>query len=70
MSYVKNYWGNTEHYKNNVLHRDEDLPAVIFARGDLEYYKYGKRHRNNGPAVIRACGTCSWYKNGVHLGTW
>ena len=39
MEYVKKYWGNTEYYKNGVLHRDGDLPAVISARGDLEYYK-------------------------------
>ena len=38
-------------------------------RGDLEYWKNGKRHRDNGPAVIRKNGVCSWYKNGVHLET-
>ena len=69
MEYVKEYWGNTEYYKNGVLHRDGDLPAVISARGDLEYYKNGRRHRDNGPAVIRKNGVCSWYKNGVHLKT-
>ena len=26
---VKVYWGNTEYYKNGVLHRDGDLPAVV-----------------------------------------
>ena len=41
MEYVKKYWGNTEYYKDGVLHRDGDLPAVISARGDLEYYKKG-----------------------------
>ena len=69
MEYVKKYWGNTEYYKNGVLHRDGDLPAVISARGDLEYYKNGRRHRDNGPAVIRKNGVCSWYKNGVHIET-
>ena len=64
---VKVYWGNTEYYKNGVLHRDGDLPAVITARGDLEYWKNGRRHRDNGPAVIRKDGVCSWYKNGVHI---
>ena len=34
MEYVKKYWGNTEYYKDGVLHRDGDLPAVISARGD------------------------------------
>ena len=39
MEYVKEYWGITEYYKNGVLHRDGDLPAVISARGDFEYWK-------------------------------
>ena len=69
MEYVKEYWGNTEYYKNGVLHRDRDLPAVISARGDLEYWKNGRRHRDNGPAVIRKDRVCSWYKNGVHIET-
>ena len=69
MEYVKKYWGNTEYYKNGVLHRDGDLPAVISARGDLEYWKNGRRHRDNGPAIIRKDGVCSWYKNGVHIVT-
>ena len=69
MEYIKEYWGNTEHYKNGVLHRDGDLPAVISARGDLEYWKNGRRHRDNGPAIIRKDGVCSWYKNGVHIET-
>ena len=69
MEYTKEYWGITEYYKNRVLHRDGDLPAVISARGDLEYWKNGKRHRDNGPAIIRKNGVCSWYINGVHLET-
>ena len=35
------------------MHRDGDLPAVISARGDLEYWKNGRRHRDNGPARAR-----------------
>ena len=58
MTTVKKEW-----YKN------VDLPAVISARGDLEYYENGKRHRDNGPAVIRKDGVCSWYKHGIHLVT-
>ena len=69
MEYVKEYWGNTEYYKNGVLHRDGDLPAVITVRGDKEYWKNGRRHRDNGPAIIRKDGVCSWYKNGVHIET-
>ena len=66
---AKVYWGNREWYKNGVLHNDIDLPAVVSAQGDLEYYQNGKRHRDNGPAVIRRNGVCSWYKDGIHLYT-
>ena len=60
---------HTEYYKNGVLHRDGDLPAVITVRGHMEYWKNGKRHRDNGPAIIRKNGVCSWYKNGVYSET-
>ena len=52
MEYVKEYWGITEYYKNGVLHRDGDLPAVITVGGHKEYWKNGQRHRDNGPAII------------------
>ena len=41
MEYVKEYWGITEYYKNGVLHRDGDLPAVITVHGHMEYWKTG-----------------------------
>ena len=47
MEYIKEYWGITEYYKNGVLHRDGDLPAVITVRGHKEYWKNGKRHRDH-----------------------
>lgn len=39
-------------YKNGLIHRDNDLPAVV--RHDyLMWYQYGKKHRNGDkPAVI------------------
>ena len=66
---TKEYWRNKEWHKDGVLHRDGDLPAYISARGDLEWYQHGKRHRNNGPAVVRKDGTCSWYRHGLYLET-
>ena len=36
------------------LHRDDDLPAIEKANGDLpkEWYRHGVRHREGGAAVI------------------
>ena len=54
------YW-----YKNGNRHRDNDLPAIIFANGDQIWYKNGKRHRDNDlPASISLNGNQYWYKNG------
>ena len=61
--------GNREWYFHGKLHRDNDQPAYISARGDREWYKYGERHRDYGPAVVRKDGICSWYRHGIHLAT-
>lgn len=45
-----------EYYKNGMLHRDGDLPALISnENGDSvqKFYKDGKLHRENAPAVIK-----------------
>jgi hypothetical protein len=50
--------------KAGQLHRDNDLPAVIYADGSQIWYQNGKLHRDNDlPAVIWANGTQYWYKN-------
>ena len=52
-------------YKDDMLHRDGDKPAVIYAGGDVYYHKNGNRHRDgNKPAVIYANGAAWYYKNG------
>jgi len=33
------YW-----YKDDKIHRDNNLPAVIYSGGDLKYYKNGKQY--------------------------
>jgi len=33
------YW-----YKDNKIHRDNNLPAVIWSNGNYEYYKNGERY--------------------------
>ena len=57
--------GNTKKwYKFGDLHREGDQPAIEWEDGGSEYYKNGQRHRDGGPAVIRANGDLDWYQNG------
>jgi hypothetical protein len=42
--------GSEWHWFNDSLHR-EDGPAVMYANGDFAWYKHGKRHRLDGPAM-------------------
>ena len=54
------YW-----YKDGVLHRDNDLPAIELADGTRYWYKDGKLHRaGDKPAIEWADGTRAWYKEG------
>jgi hypothetical protein len=51
--------------KNDQLHRDGDLPAVMNMNGTKYWYKKGVRHRDGGmPAVVNADGTLFFYENG------
>lgn len=61
--------GTRRWYKHGQLHKDNDLPAIIFADGIKIWYKDGEIHRDNGPAVIWPNGSCAWYKNGKHIKT-
>ena len=49
---------------NNLLHRENDLPAIIWNNNDKEWRSEGKRHRENGPACEYANGTRKWYDKG------
>jgi len=51
-------------YKDGKLHRDDDLPALIYADGRQYWYKDGKLHRDGLPAVIYAGGHQEWWKDG------
>jgi len=52
-------------YKEGVLHRDGDQPAVIYANGDQEWFKEGNRNREGDrPAIIFADGDHEWWKEG------
>ena len=52
-------------FENDELHRDNDLPAVIWSDGSKMWYKRGKPHRDNDlPAVHLKNDFKAWYKNG------
>jgi hypothetical protein len=55
------YWRNEEGKK----HRDNDLPAVITAKGSMFWYQNDKFHRNRDlPAIVYSDGTKAYWKNG------
>jgi hypothetical protein len=63
--YIKRLDGTEGWYKNGVLHRNGDLPAVIYPSGTTEWFKNGVKHRDNGmPAIIWGNGNMEWYVNG------
>ena len=51
-------------YSVNVLHRDGDLPAVIYDDGSKHWYFYGTRHREGGPAFDAPGGHREWWFHG------
>lgn len=46
------------------LHRDGDLPAVIWPDGTREWWYMRRRHREAGPAVVYPDGGFVWYWEG------
>jgi hypothetical protein len=55
------YWFNNE----LILHRENDLPAIITPNGTKFWYINGKRHRDNDlPAIIHSDGYQAWFING------
>lgn len=54
--------------KNNKYHRDDDLPAAIYADGSMEWYKEGNLHRDGDlPAIIYPYGEKWWYRHGQFI---
>lgn len=49
---------------NGVIHRDGDLPAVVYSDGENAWYQNGLPHRENGPAVTKPNGYEAWMKFG------
>ena len=53
-------------FKNGLLHRDNDLPALIDVYGGHYWFKDGILHRdNNLPAIIYGNGNKEWWINGI-----
>jgi hypothetical protein len=57
------YW-----YRERLLHRDNDQPAVIHSTGEQFWYQNGFLHRDNGPAAIYENGiVLEWYRYGQYI---
>jgi hypothetical protein len=47
------------------VHRDYDLPAVLYLEGDMLWYQHGNVHRDHDrPAYIGGDGSKSWHQYG------
>jgi len=55
--------------KDGQVHRDDDLPAMTYSNGNKYFYKDGKLHRLNGPAIIyqEDILVAEYWINGVQL---
>ena len=67
---MKNGWityasGNKYHYVNDIIHNDNG-PAKIGWIGSKYWYKHGKLHREDGPA-IEWYGSTYWYYEGKKI---
>lgn len=62
--------GDIEHYKDGLLHQDNDQPACIMApskrnpRGCREWYQDGKLHRIDDMPASADIRSHRWYLNG------
>lgn len=53
-------------YLDDVIHRDDDLPACEYDTGHKCWVLNGKRHRDGNPACIDEAGSQFWLQNGKH----
>jgi len=55
------YWYND----SGELHRDGDLPTIIYASKSMEWFQHFLLHRDNDrPAVIKGCNYSAWWRFG------
>ena len=50
-------------YKDDKLHREDDLPAIIYTSGTQIWLIDNKVHRENGPATMYIGGEIRWWLN-------
>jgi hypothetical protein len=63
--YIKRSNGSEEWYKDGLMHRDNDLPAMMTATANI-WYKNGEIHRDDDkPAIEYTDGGMMWYKEGL-----
>jgi len=55
-----------EWFKNGLIHRDNNKPAMTYPDGTMEWWVNGLRHRDNDkPALIHSDTTMEWWVNGL-----
>ena len=60
-----NIINRVEYYIDNILHRDNDKPAIEWSNGRKEWLQNGKIHRDNDkPAIEWSNGRKEWWQNG------
>lgn len=47
--------------EDNMYHRDNDLPAIIYPNGGQEWWVNGNRHRDNGLPAVSYPRYRSWW---------
>jgi hypothetical protein len=58
---TEDQFGNIRYYLNRRYHRpEEDGPALIYTDVSRSWYRFGKPHRVNGPAIEHSCGSVIW----------
>jgi hypothetical protein len=58
-------YGITYYYKDDKLHRDNDLPAEVWPNRGKVWFQNGLKHRDGDlPAEEWVCETKFWFKNG------
>ena len=58
------YNNRIEYLIEGKLHREEDLPAVEYMTGGIEFYYNGHLHRIGLPAAIYSYGNKQWWMHG------
>lgn len=66
IDYFNGYWWSVTWYDElNQVHNHDDMPAMIWSKGSDYYYKHGRCHREDGPAIIGTYGGLRWFHDDV-----